>query len=84
MMIVRLSGHPLVRDSLTPSSYRKEFYIDWITSDQDFFGKEIVRERNIDWLNGVWSTVPKTKAGWEFMTLMLRIGPYSANGCLNY
>ena len=58
--------------------------MDWITSDQDSFGKEIARERNIDWLNGVWFAVPKTKAGWAFMTLRLRIGPSSANDCLNY
>ena len=53
-------------------------------SDQNSFGKEIASERNIDWLNGVWFAVPKTKAGWAFMTLRLRIGPFSANGCLSY
>ncbi|XP_073360804.1 uncharacterized protein [Aegilops tauschii subsp. strangulata] len=50
----------------------------------DSFGKEIASKRNIDWLNGVWFVVPKTKAGWAFMTLRLRIVPSSANGCLYY
>lgn len=62
----------------------KGVLIDWIIFDQDSFGKEIARERNIDWLNGVWFAVPKTKEGWAFMTLRLRIGPSSANGCSNY
>ena len=48
-----------------------------------FFWQGDSERENIDWLNGVWFAVPRTKAGWAFMTLRLRIGPSLANGCLS-
>jgi hypothetical protein len=43
------------------STNPKEYCIDWIISDQDSFGKEIVQKRNIDWPNEVRFADPKIK-----------------------
>ena len=38
-------------------------FLNWITSDQDSFGKGMVRKRNIDWLNGMLCFRPKDEGG---------------------
>jgi hypothetical protein len=52
------------------------FYTSSITIDLDYFGKEIARKRNIDWLNGMLFVVPKIRVGCEYMTLKSKTQPY--------
>jgi hypothetical protein len=66
------------------SYWPKESCTRSIIIDLDSFGKRIVRSRNIDRLNGVWSVDTKIRVGWEFTTFRLRIPPYQENGFLSY
>jgi hypothetical protein len=58
--------------------------IDWIIFDQDYFGKEIVRRRNTDPLNGVLFVAQEIKEGMVFMTLTLRTWPLWVNCVPDY
>jgi hypothetical protein len=54
----------------------KESYINWTITDLGYFGKEIVRKRSIDWLNGVLFAIQKIRLSSVFTTLGSRIQFY--------
>ena len=65
-------------------SCQKESCVNWIISDQDSFGKEIVKRKNIDWLAGMLYADQKTRVDWVLLIFRSRTRLYLVSGFLSY